>query len=173
MFLFIRTIPSKALTLFLKSGKHSQPWRKDAVRGRIYVVGGFADICGPRTSSSERFDGAWSTMPPMTQPRCFCSTAEKLYACGEDGSVSITVERFHPALDTWELLRPTLHRRRHTSVAVLCDWAASAMSTSLWIQSSAMTPRQTLGQNRLLCHTHALAPRLRGSVVISLCSAVL
>ena len=61
----------------------------------------------------------------MTHRRGLCSTAaiaEKLYVCGgEDGSVSHTLERLDPAVDTWELLRSALHRRMHTTVAVLRD----------------------------------------------------
>ena len=57
--------------------------------------------------------------------RALCSAAviaEKLYACaGEGGRAHITVERFGPAHETWELLRPTLHRRKDTTVAVLQD----------------------------------------------------
>ena len=57
--------------------------------------------------------------------RCPCSTAviaQKLYVCGgEDGRAANTLERFDPAHDTWELLRPPLHRRRLTTVAVLRD----------------------------------------------------
>ena len=89
------------------------------------MVGGYTGIYGTKTSYVERFDGAWSTMPPMTQPRCFCSIAviaEKLYVSGGDyGSVPDTVGRFDPTPETWELLRPTLHHRRRTTVAVLRD----------------------------------------------------
>ena len=46
--------------------------------------------------------------------------ASKVYACGgEAGRTHITVERFDPAQEKWELLRPPLHRRRHTTAAVL------------------------------------------------------
>ena len=100
-------------------------------------------------------------MPPMIHPRCLCTTAviaEKLYVCGgECRRDHITLERFHPAQEKWELPRPTLHRRGHTTmaVAVLRDdcmlLAAGAMAASLWMQSRAMTPRQTLGKNPLLC----------------------
>ena len=86
------------------------------IRGRIYVVGGFAGSCVTTTRSVERLDGAWTTVPPMTHPRCLCLTAviaEKLYVCGgEARRTHITVERFDPTHETWELLRPTLHRRR-------------------------------------------------------------
>ena len=62
----------------------------------------------------------------MTHSRCLCSTAviaEKLYVCGgEGGRAHITVERFDPAHETWELIRPTLHRRKDTTMAVLRDW---------------------------------------------------
>ena len=92
------------------------------IRGRIYVVGGFVDTC-VTTTYVERFDGAWTTVPPMTRSRCFCPTAviaEKLYVCG-GGDGTITVERFDPAHDTWELLRPPLHQRVDATVAVLRD----------------------------------------------------
>ena len=95
-----------------------------AMRERIYVVGGGGGD-GTKTSSAERFDGAWATVPSMTRPRCFCSTAviaERLYVCGgQDDSVSIVVERFDPAHDTWELLRPMLHHHVDATVAVLRD----------------------------------------------------
>ena len=91
-------------------------------RGRICVVGG-ASGQWTMTSSVERFDGAWTTVPPMNHRRCLCTTAvvvEKLYVCGgEDGNGPNTLERFDPAHDTWELLRQTLHRRMHATVAVL------------------------------------------------------
>ena len=93
-------------------------------RGRIYVVGGRVGT-GTNTSSIERFDGAWTTVPPMIHPRCLCTTAviaEKLYVCGgQGGRTHITLERLDPALETWELLRPTLHRRKDTTMAVLRD----------------------------------------------------
>ena len=61
----------------------------------------------------------------MTPPRALCSTAvivEKLYVCGgEARRTHITVERFDPTHETWELLRPTLHRRVDATVAVLRD----------------------------------------------------
>ena len=37
------------------------------------------------------------------------------------GRAHNTVERFDPAHETWELIRPTLHRRVDTMVAVLRD----------------------------------------------------
>ena len=112
------------------------------------MVGGFVVIC-VKTSSAERFDGAWTTVPPMTHRRALSSTAaiaEKLYVCGvEDGSVYNTVERFDPALDTWELLRPPLHHRVDATVAVLRDrlyWLGGMGddNTALNSVSSAMTP---------------------------------
>ena len=94
------------------------------IQERIYVVGG-GGADGTNTSSVERFDGARTTVPPMTHFRALCSAAviaEKLYVCGgEGGRAHITVERFDPTHETWELLRPTLHRRRHTTAAVLGD----------------------------------------------------
>ena len=75
------------------------------------------------TSSVERFDGAWATMPPMTHSRCLCTTAviaEKLYVSG-GVNIPDTVERFDPASETWELVRPALHRRVGATVAVLRD----------------------------------------------------
>ena len=94
--------------------------RAAVIRKRIYVVGGFSN---PTTCSVERFDGAWTTVPPVT--RCPCSTAviaQKLYVCGgEDGRAANTLERLDPSLQTWELLRPPLHRRRLTTVADLRD----------------------------------------------------
>ena len=103
-------------------------WESGAavIRGRIYVVGGLVvdDIC-VTTSFVERFDGAWTTVSPMTRSRCQCPTAviaEKLYVCGgEDGNGPDTVERFDPAQDTWELLRPTLHHHVDATVAFLRD----------------------------------------------------
>ena len=88
------------------------------IQERIYVVGGVGD--GTMTSSAERFDSAWTTLPPMTHRRNDCSTAviaEKLFVCGgEAGRAHITVERFGPSThETWELIRPTLHHRRHTT----------------------------------------------------------
>ena len=80
---------------------------------------------GTKTSYAERFDGAWTTLPLMSHRRSQCSTAvtaNKLYACGgEDGNIPDTVERFDPAHETWELLRPTLHRRVDATVAVQRD----------------------------------------------------
>ena len=61
----------------------------------------------------------------MSHSRSLCSTAviaEKLYLCGGgDGNIPHTVERFDLALQTWELLRPTFHQRKDTTVAVLRD----------------------------------------------------
>ena len=94
------------------------------IRGRIHVVGGSAGS-GVTTTFAEHFDGAWTTVPPMIPPRCLCTTAviaEKLYVCGgQGGRTHITVERFDPTHETWELLRPTLHRRKDTTMAVLRD----------------------------------------------------
>ena len=50
------------------------------------------------------------------------SSAEKLYVCGGVAArTHITVEHFDPALETWELLRPTLHQRVGATVAVPRD----------------------------------------------------
>ena len=94
------------------------------IRGRIYVVGGRVGT-GTMTSNVERFDDAWTTVPPVTHFRSLCTTAviaEKLYVCGgEGGRAHNTVERFDPAHETWELLRPTLYRRKDTTMEVLRD----------------------------------------------------
>ena len=132
------------------------------IRGRIYMIGGFAGS-NPGTSSVERFDGAWTTLPHMTLSRCLCSTAviaEKLYVSGgEAPNVPNTVERFDPAPNSGNC-----SDRRCTAVWVprspsyVTDCtllAAGAMTASLWMQSRAMTPTQTLGKNRLhVTRTH-------------------
>ena len=47
---------------------------------------------------------------------------DKLYVCGGEAFLTPnTVERFDPAHETWELLRPPLHHRLQTTVAVLRD----------------------------------------------------
>ena len=59
------------------------------IRGRICVVGGFVGSGPKSTSSAERFDGAWTTVPPMTHSRGLCTIAvlaEKLYVSGGDDS---------------------------------------------------------------------------------------
>ena len=132
VFLFVRTIPWNALTRCLKSGRHSQPWAQGrfnagaaVIRRRIYVVGGFVGSGPKNTSSAERFDGAWTTVPPMTpdvsspQPSSPRSSTYLVVMTATHVVPLDTLELLDPAIEKWELIRPTLHRRRHTTVAVL------------------------------------------------------
>merc|ERR1712136_119572 len=70
------------------------------IRERIYVFGGGGGIYGTKTSSAERFDGAWTTAPSMTRLRALCTTAviaEKLYACGGEARrthITVCFSRF-------------------------------------------------------------------------------
>lgn len=109
-----------------------------AIRERIYVVGGIVG-CGNDTNSAERFGAqadirlcsrypgrfCWATLPPMAYRRCGVSTSvitSRLYVSGGMTTNDIfgTVERFDPALGTWELLQALLPRLNCTT-AVLRD----------------------------------------------------
>jgi len=109
-----------------------------AIRERIYVVGGNVRKY-EATNSAERFGAqadirlcsrypgriCWATLPPMAYPRCGVSTSvitSRLYVSGgmTTNGIFSTVERFDPALGTWELLQALLPRLNFTT-AVLRD----------------------------------------------------